>query len=260
MAKYELADLFDLTGKCAVVTGAAQGIGQAIALRLSEAGANLVLAGHNPEGLKNTAKIITKNGKKAVCVTADTGSTEDLDRVAEVALTQYDGIDILVNNAGGMHAFTSPLHISEEVFHKTLNRNLTGSFFLSQRAAKQMLDAGKGGRIINIASIAGLRPDPMLAIYNASKAAVVSLTQSMARDLGGQGVLVNAVAPGPIMTPNTADVYADPHIQKLVEQRIPLGRVGEAEDIGNAVLYLSGRASENVNGSILVVDGGMLTT
>lgn len=260
MAASGIADLFNLSGQCAIVTGAAQGIGQAIAFRLAEAGAAVLLAGHNEKGLEQSADEINASGGRAAWIGADVTSQEDLDRIVRTAMEAFGGIDILVNCAGGAHPFTPALEITEAIWDKTLGRNLKGSFFLCQKAADHMVAAGKGGRIINVASIAGLRPDPLLSDYNASKAGLVSLTQSLARELGQHGILVNTVAPGPIMTPNSAAFYQMPEVQQIISQRTPLGHVGQPDDVANAVLYFASRAAKHVTGSLLVVDGGMMTT
>jgi 2-deoxy-D-gluconate 3-dehydrogenase len=258
MAKFNVTELFDLSGKSAIVTGAAQGIGQAIAFRLAEAGANVLLAGHNEKALKESAATVTASGGKAAWVFADVLDMQDLDKVVQKALDSFGGIDVLVNCAGGAHPFTPALEVTEALWDKTLDRNLKGSFFLAQKVARTMVAAGNGGRIINIASIAGLRPDPMLADYNASKAGMLSLTKSLAQEFGQHRILVNAVAPGPIMTPNSAAFYEMPEVQQIISQRTPLGHVGQSEDIGNAVLFFASRAADHVTGSVLVVDGGML--
>jgi NAD(P)-dependent dehydrogenase (short-subunit alcohol dehydrogenase family) len=260
MATLAIKELFNLSGKSAIVTGAAQGIGQAIALRLAEAGASVLLAGHNRKGLEQSAAMITATGGKAAWIFADVLNMEDLDKIVQSAMDSFGSIDILVNCAGGAHPFTPALEVTEETWDKTVDRNLKGSFFLAQKAARQMVAAGNGGRIINIGSIAGLKPDPQLADYNASKAGLAMLTKSLAQEFGQHNILVNTVAPGPIMTPNSAAFYEIPEIQKIISQRTPLGHVGQPEDIANAVLFFAGRAANHVTGSVLVVDGGMLTT
>lgn len=260
MPKFKLSQLFDLKGRSAVVTGAAQGMGRAIAQRLAEAGAQVLLAGRNEKGLRETHEGILAAGGQASWTLADTSKPEDQDRIVQTAIDSAGAIDILINNAGGMHAFTPAPQITDEIWESTIASNLKGTFFLSQKAARGMIDRGGGGRIINIASIAALRPDPMLSVYNAAKAGVVSLTKSLAQEFAQYGILVNAVVPGPTMTPNTAAVYAVPQIQQIVRDRVPLGHVGTPEDIGNAVLFLASHAADHVTGSLLVVDGGMTVT
>ena len=255
-----LSALFDLNGKSAIVTGAAQGIGQAIAFRLAEAGASVLLAGHNEKRLEQSANTIKENGGTSAWLLADVREMDDLDKIVQRAVIAFGGVDILVNCAGGAHPFTPALELTEETWDNTFDRNLKGSFFLAQKAARQMVEGGRGGRIINIGSIAGLHPDPMLADYNASKAGLVSLTQSLAREFGPLGILVNAVIPGPIMTPNSAHFYELDEVKQIIRQRTPLGHVGQPDDVANAVLFFASRAAEHCTGSMLVVDGGMLTT
>jgi NAD(P)-dependent dehydrogenase (short-subunit alcohol dehydrogenase family) len=252
--------MFDLSGQVALVTGAAQGIGQAIALRLAEAGAAVVAAGHNAAGLEATKAEIEAAGGRCAVVTGDVCNDSDLDGFVAAAIDSFGGIDILVNAVGGMHPFTPALELSEDVFDAAIDRNLRSTFALSKRAATRMVEAGKGGRIVNIASIAGLRPDPILAGYNASKAALISLTQSLGNEFAPLGILVNAVAPGPIRTPNIAPILDAPEIAEIVSSRTPIGRAGEPDDVAMAALFLASKAAGHMVGAVLVVDGGMSRT
>ena len=250
--------LFDLRGKTAIVTGAGQGMGRGIALRLADAGARLVIAGRTLSKCSAVSEEIVAEGGEAIPVKCDVTSLDALDNLVESTVKAFGTIDILVNNAGGMHPFTPFIDVTPETWQATTDRNMKGSYFLTQKCVHVMLEQGVKGRIVNIASTAAFKPDFQLSAYNSSKAAMVVMTRSLAVELAPYGILVNTVAPGPVITDNTADVFADPQISKMVKARVPLGHPGEPDDISNAVLFCASPAASHMTGGLIVVDGGFM--
>jgi NAD(P)-dependent dehydrogenase (short-subunit alcohol dehydrogenase family) len=255
-----IVELFDLTGKTAIVTASGQGMGQGIAYRLADAGANIVVSHKYTDTAEETAATIRARGAKAIAALTDVTDIDQIDSTVKLALAEFGAIDILVNNAGGMHPFTPFLEVTPETWLATVERNLKGTYFLTQCVARSMIESGRPGKIVNIASTAAFRPDFQLAAYNASKAGVVSLTQSLCVELAPYRILINTVVPGPIHTTNTAPIYADPNIAAMIKQRVPLGHPGNPTDVANAVLFCSSRASDHVTGGMIVIDGGFMWT
>ena len=258
-----LAQLYDLSGKVAVVTGAAKGIGQGIADRLAEAGATVLLVDIDAEGVQASATAIEERGGTASSAVADLSTADGANAAVATAVERYGRIDILVNNAG-IYPMTPCLELSEEVWDRTLNLNLKGLFLASQAAARAMADAGHGGSIVNIASVDAIKPIGNLVHYDASKGGVVMVTKSMAKELGPLGIRVNAIAPGAIQTAGTeATIPPDlpPDALAMIEQltnAMPLRRQGEPDDIARVTVFLASPAAEYMSGSTVVVDGGML--
>ena len=249
-----MAISFDLSGKAALVTGANTGIGQAIAVALAEAGADVAVAGRSEPA--DTLDQIVATGRKAVNIKADLSSIEPLQRVVDESLDGLGRIDILVNNAGIIRR-ADLLDFSEEDWDAVIDTNLKTLFFLSQAAARHMVNRGSG-KIINIASLLTFQGGIRVPSYAAAKSGVGGVTKAMANELAANGVQVNAIAPGYISTNNTAALQADETRNRQILDRIPTGRWGRPEDIAGAALFLASSASNYVTGHILAVDGGWL--
>lgn len=245
---------FDLSGKTALVTGANTGIGQAIAVALSKAGADVAVAGRSAP--TETLALIEANGRKAVNITADLSSLEPVARVVDETQAAFGRLDILVNNAGIIRRNDS-VDFTEEDWDAVIDTNLKTLFFLSQAAAEGMISQGSG-KIINIASMLTFQGGIRVPSYTASKSGVGGLTKAMANEWAAKGINVNAIAPGYIETNNTAALQADENRNRQIVERIPAGRWGKAEDIGGAAVFLASSAADYVNGHILAVDGGWL--
>jgi 2-deoxy-D-gluconate 3-dehydrogenase len=257
-----IAQLFDLSGKTAIVTGGALGIGQAIARRLAEAGAAVVIADINIEAAKTTADEIASRRAKAFALRADASRVEDAQATVRQAVERFGRLDILVNNAG-IFPFTPVLDLPEAQWDRVLDLNLKGAFFHAQAAAKQMIAQGSGGAIVNIASVDGLHPTGALAHYDASKAGLIMVTKSLAKELGPRGIRVNAIAPGGVQTPGamaaSASVPAasgEPTANPMAG--IPLGRMAQPDEIATVALFLASPAASYMTGSLVVADGGLL--
>jgi 2-deoxy-D-gluconate 3-dehydrogenase len=266
MTRQTIAQLFDLSGKSAVVTGGAMGIGRSIAYRLAEAGASVMIADIDQDAASETAqKVVARVSGKAQAVRADASNPADAEKVVQATVEAFGGLDILVNNAG-IYPTSSMFDTTEQLWDKVLGINLKGAFFYSQAAARQMIKAGRGGRIINMASIDALHPHVELAHYGSSKAGVIMLTKDLALELAPHQILVNAIAPGTIMTRGiggeaTARSAAGKSTQELMDEfmrRLPLGRPGTPDDIAKAALFLASGAADYVTGAVLTVDGGYL--
>lgn len=249
-----MAISFDLTGKAVLVTGANTGIGQAIAVAMAEAGADVALAGRSEAA--ETLALIAATRRKAVSINADLGSIEPVQRVIDEALTGLGRIDILVNNAGIIRR-ADLLDFAEDDWDAVLETNLKTLFFLSQAAARHMVSRGSG-KIINIASLLTFQGGIRVPSYAAAKSGVGGVTKAMANELAAKGVQVNAIAPGYIATNNTAALQADETRSRQIVERIPTGRWGRPEDIAGAAIFLASTASDYVTGQILAVDGGWL--
>ena len=245
---------FDLSGKVAVVTGANTGIGQAIAVALANAGADVACVGRTPA--EDTVARIRDLGRKAEIVSAELSSIEPVGRVVDETVAKLGGLDILVNNAGIIRR-ADAVDFTEEDWDAVVDTNLKSVFFLCQAAGRHMIANG-GGKIINIASMLTFQGGIRVPSYTASKSGIGGLTKLLANEWASKGINVNAIAPGYIATNNTAALQADEARNKSILDRIPAGKWGDADDLGGAAVFLASRAADYVQGHILAVDGGWL--
>jgi 2-deoxy-D-gluconate 3-dehydrogenase len=261
-----LQQLTDLTGKTAVITGGAMGIGHGIACRLGEAGARVVLADLDAEAAAASAKQLQEAGVTAWSIGTDVSDEVSAQEMIRAASDLSGGVDILVNNAGIFPRIRF-MSLTAADFDRVIAVNLRGVFLSSKAAAKEMISQGRGGRIINITSIDALHPSSVgLAPYDASEHGVWGLTKTMALDLAPHRIWVNAIAPGAITTPGVVTQSADPETNRVDRKRvldallanIPMGRMGVPDDIGRAALFLASEMSSYMTGSQIVVDGGVL--
>ena len=245
---------FDLSGKAAIVTGANTGIGQAIALALAEAGADVALAGRSPAD--ETAEQIRALGRGAVPIAADFATTAPVQKVVDQTLAAFGRLDILVNNAGIIRR-AEAVDFSEADWDAVIDTNLKSLFFLCQAAGRHMLERGSG-KIVNIASLLSFQGGIRVPSYAAAKSGVAGLTKALANEWAGRGINVNAIAPGYIATNNTAALQADETRNRDILARIPAGRWGEPSDLSGAAVFLASRAADYMHGAIVPVDGGWL--
>lgn len=247
---------FRLTGKVALVTGASTGLGRSIAIALAEAGADVACHGNNrsPEA---TCESITNLGRLAHPLTGDLSQPKTASELFDQALDRFGRVDILINNAGTIRRAPA-VDYSDEDWAAVIEVNLSSVFRLSQLAGRKMIEAGRGGKIVNIASLLSFQGGITVPAYAASKGGVAQLTKALANEWAKYGINVNAIAPGYIRTSNTAALQADETRNRQILERIPAGRWGEPEDIAGAAVFLSSSASDYLHGHVLVVDGGWL--
>lgn len=245
---------FSLAGKVALVTGANTGLGQGIALALAAAGADIAAVSRRPAA--QTGEQVAAMGRRFVGIQADLVSLEPLQRILDETFDGLGHLDILVNNAGIIRR-TDAVDFSEQDWDDVMNINLKSAFFLSQAAGRHFVAQGSG-RIINIASMLSFQGGIRVPSYTASKSAIAGITRLLANEWAGRGVTVNAIAPGYMVTDNTAALRADPERNKAILDRIPAGRWGSPEDLGGAAVFLASSAADYVNGAVIPVDGGWL--
>jgi NAD(P)-dependent dehydrogenase (short-subunit alcohol dehydrogenase family) len=247
---------FSLEGKVAVITGASRGIGRAIALRLAQAGAKVTVSSRRLENVQAVADEIAATGGEALAVQAHVGRPDEVTALVARTVEAFGRVDVAVNNAATNPHFGPLLTADEGQLDKILDTNVKGVFRVNKAVAPHM-EAQGGGKIINIVSVAGLRPSPAMGVYSISKAAVIMLTQVLALELGHANIQVNGIAPGVIKTRFSQVLWQTPRIAEPILSSLPLGRFGEPEDVAGLALYLASPASDYVTGAVFLVDGGM---
>jgi 2-dehydro-3-deoxy-D-gluconate 5-dehydrogenase len=246
--------LFDLSGMTAIVTGASTGLGRGISLGLAEAGADIVLVDYVSSS--GTAEEVQAFGRKTVIIEENLAKIEPIQYIVDTAVKTFGKVDILVNNAGIIRR-TPAIDFSERDWDEVMAINAKTVFFFCQAAARDMMKR-KYGKIINIASLLAFQGGITVPSYSASKGAVAQITKALANEWAQSGITINAIAPGYMATNNTKALRADPVRSKAILDRIPTGRWGVPDDIKGAAVFLASRASEYVNGHVLVVDGGWM--
>lgn len=248
--------LFDLTGKIALVSGASRGIGEAIARLLAQYGAHVIVSSRREEDCRAVAESIVEAGGKAEAFPCHVGRMEDISAIFDYLRSTHGRLDICVNNAATNPYFGHVLDTDLAAYNKTVEVNIRGYFFMSIEAGKLMRDNG-GGAIVNTASINALQPGPMQGIYSITKAAVVSMTKTFAKECAPLGIRVNALLPGLTKTKFAGALFEHDEIYKAAMEKIPMGRHAEPHEMAGTVLYLVSDASSYTNGECIVVDGGL---
>lgn len=252
-----MANVFDLSGKTAIVTGAGRGIGRVIAMGLAESGANVVLCSRTKTEIDAVAEEIHAKGGKALSVVTDLTVHEQLENLVNATVKEFGRIDILVNNAARSF-LRGLLDLREDGWDKCFNTNVKAVWLLSRLVARRMIEQ-KYGRIINITTVGAEKAESGMAAYGCSKAALKHLTRCMAREWAPFGINVNAVAPGFTRTDFSKPIWSSPDVEKLICQAIPKGRIAEPEDVVGAVLFLASGAADYITGDTIYVDGGTMT-
>jgi NAD(P)-dependent dehydrogenase (short-subunit alcohol dehydrogenase family) len=255
--QFMMDNLFDLKGKVALITGASKGIGEAMAHIFAHYGAKVVVNSRRQDAVDAVAAEIRKNGGEAIGIAGQVGNMDDLKQVFDKTIAAYGRLDILVNNAATNPVYGAIENTEPDVFDKIMSVNVKAPFELSKLAMPLMAKNG-GGSIINISSIGGVRPEAGLGIYSVSKAALISLTNSLAKEWGQYNIRVNAICPGLIKTKFSKALWQDDKTLKRFTQHLPLKRMGTPEDLAGLALFLASDASAYCTGSTFNADGGFL--
>lgn len=247
-----------LAGKVAIVTGASRGIGEAIAHTFAGRGAKVVVASRKIEGLSSVAEAIRAKGGEATAIVCHAGREDQIDAMVEDTVRRYGKVDILVNNAAANPYFGPMMGVDMGAWDKTFEVNTKGYFMATRAVVRHLAAREAGGSIVNVASIAGMTAAIAQGVYGMSKAAVISMTKTLAIELGGSGIRVNAIAPGLVETKFAGALLANDGLVRMMTEKAPVRRVGKPDDIAGLALFLASDASNYVTGQTFVADGGML--
>ncbi len=243
-------------GKVALVTGASRGIGEGVARKLAAAGARLAISARKPDALEAAAAAMRSEGHEVFAHGAHNGKIDQVDALLDAVEAELGPVEILVNNVG-TNIFAPLFDVNERLWDSMFATNLKGHFFLSQRVGRLMVERRTGGVIVNVSSVSALRPKMGMALYSVTKAAMNAMTRAMAAEWGGAGVRVNAVGPGVIDTKFSTMLINSPDIKQGILADTPLNRIGEVEDVAEAVAFLCTDEARHITGHFLTVDGGM---
>lgn len=252
-------DLFRLDGKVALVSGASRGIGEAIALALGDAGAMVVCTSRNLDASAQVAQAIQARGGKASALKFDVGDHASIAPTVEKIVAEHGGIDILFNVAG-INKREPVVDVTPETYDQIMDVNLKGAYFTCQAVGRQMIKQGRGGKIVNIASLTSHSGLPKVSVYGATKGGVLEITRIMAAEWGPHNIQVNAISPGYIMTELTRSVWTQEHMVNWLKQVAPAGRVGLPEDMVGPALLLASKAGDYITGQTIIADGGVLSS
>jgi NAD(P)-dependent dehydrogenase (short-subunit alcohol dehydrogenase family) len=250
----------NLENKVAIVTGASRGIGLAIAEAFAEAGARVVMCSRKANDIEAAAESLTQKGLNVVGLACHAGKPEEVKNLVAETIKRFSKVDVLVNNAGTNPYFGPLLQTEDAAWKKTFEVNLEGYFVAIREVANHLIERNAPGSIISVASVAGLQASPLQGVYGMTKAAIISMTKTLSRELGPNNIRVNAIAPGLIDTKLASGLVNSEEILGMVMSRTPLNRVGRPEEIAAGALFLASDAASYVTGHTLVIDGGMTIT